>query len=66
MDSLTATCRFPEEEAALCFDFGGLAAASIAKARYADAARRQDMIRANFERCFAPGLAARAGRSPCW
>lgn len=59
VDSLTAARPFSEEEAALCFAFGGLAAASIAKARYADAARRQDVIRANFERFFAPGVAAR-------
>jgi adenylate cyclase len=58
VDSLTATRPFSEEEAALCFAFGGLAAVSIAKARYADAARRQDVIRANFERFFAPGVAA--------
>jgi adenylate cyclase len=58
VDSLTATRPFSEEEAALCFAFGGLAAASIAKARHADAARRQDVIRANFERFFAPGVAA--------
>lgn len=59
VDSLTATRPFSEEEAALCFAFGGLAAASIAKARYADAARRQEVVRANFERFFAPGVAAR-------
>ncbi len=47
-----------DQAAALCFAFGGLAAVSIAKARYADAARRQDVIRANFERFFAPGVAA--------
>ena len=59
VDSLTAAHPFSEEEAALCFAFGGLAAASIAKARYADASRRQEVIRANFERFFAPGVAAR-------
>ena len=59
VDSLTAPRGFTEEEAALCFAFGGLAAASIAKARAADAARRQEVIRANFERFFAPGVAAR-------
>jgi len=58
VDSLTAAHPFSEEEAALCFAFGGLAAASIAKSRYADAVRRQDVIRANFERFFAPGVAA--------
>jgi adenylate cyclase len=59
VDSLTGPRGFTEEEAALCFAFGGLAAASIAKARAADAARRQEVIQANFERFFAPGVAAR-------
>jgi adenylate cyclase len=59
VDSLTAPRAFTEEEAALCFAFGGLAAASIAKARAADTAHRQEVIRANFERFFAPGVAAR-------
>lgn len=59
VDSLTGSRGFTEEEAALCFAFGGLAAAGIAKARAADAARRQEVVRANFERFFAPGVAAR-------
>ncbi|HSE53559.1 MAG TPA: adenylate/guanylate cyclase domain-containing protein [Gemmatimonadales bacterium] len=59
VDSLTGPRAFTEEEAALCFAFGGLAAAGIAKARAADGARRQEVIRANFERFFAPGVAAR-------
>ena len=59
VDSLTASRAFTEEEAALCFAFGGLAAASIAQARAADGARRQEVIRTNFERFFAPGVAAR-------
>ena len=59
VDSLTGSRGFTEEEAALCFAFGGLAAAGLAQARAADAARRQEVIRANFERFFAPGVAAR-------
>ena len=59
VDSITALRAFTEEEAALCFAFGGLAAAGIAKARAADVARQQEVIRANFERFFAPGVAAR-------
>lgn len=59
VDSLTATVPFSEEDAALCMAFGGLAAVSIAKAYYAEAARREELARANFERFFAPDVAAR-------
>ena len=59
LDSLTAARPFSERDAALCFAFGGLAAVSIAKAHFAEAARREAVARANFERFFAPGVAAR-------
>lgn len=59
VDSLTAAQAFSESDAALCFAFGGLAAVSIAKAHFAEAARREAVVRANFERFFAPGVAAR-------
>lgn len=58
VDSLTAAGAFSEDDAALCMAFGGLAAVSIAKAHYALAARREELTRANFERFFAPGVAA--------
>ncbi len=63
VDSLTAPGPFSEGEAALCMAFGGLAAVSIAKAHYAAAARREELIRVNFERFFAPGVAARIAAS---
>jgi adenylate cyclase len=59
LDSLTQATAFSEADAALCFAFGGLAAVSIAKAHFAGAARREAVARANFERFFAPGVAAR-------
>ncbi|HEV8598309.1 MAG TPA: adenylate/guanylate cyclase domain-containing protein [Gemmatimonadales bacterium] len=59
LDSLSETTVFSESDAALCFAFGGLAAVSIAKAHLADTARREAVARANFERFFAPGIAAR-------
>jgi adenylate cyclase len=58
VDSLTSAGAFSEDDAALCMAFGGLAAVSIAKAHYALAARREELTRANFERFFAPGVAA--------
>ena len=58
VDSLTSAGAFSEDDAALCMAFGGLAAVSIAKAHYALAARREELTRTNFERFFAPGVAA--------
>ncbi|HEU5219157.1 MAG TPA: adenylate/guanylate cyclase domain-containing protein [Gemmatimonadales bacterium] len=63
-DSLTASGPFGEPDAALCMALGGLAAVSIAKAHYAAAARREELIRVNFERFFAPDVAARIAASP--
>ncbi len=63
VDSLTSAGAFSEDDAALCMAFGGLAAVSIAKAHYALAARREEVTRANFERFFAPGVAARIAAS---
>ncbi len=62
-DSLTAPGPFSDTEAALGMAFGGLAAVSIAKAHFAAAARREELTRVNFERFFAPGVAARIAAS---
>lgn len=61
-DSLTGTRPFAEDDAALCFAFGGLAAVSIAKAHFAMLARQEEIARVNFERFFAPAVAARIAR----
>src|SRR5262249_30780443 len=62
-DSLTRSLPFSESDAALCFALAGLAAVAIAKAHFAEAARREAVARANFERFFAPGIAARIAAS---
>jgi adenylate cyclase len=59
VDSLTQTTAFTDADAALCLAFGGLVAVSVAKAHFAEAARREVVARANFERFFAPDVAAR-------
>lgn len=58
-DSISGTKPFAEDDAALCFAFGGLAAVSIAKAHYVALARREEIARVNLERFFAPAVAAR-------
>ncbi len=62
VDTLTATRPFREDEASMLFAFGGLAAVSLGKLAFAEEARREAQVRANFERFFAPGVAARIAR----
>ncbi|MGE0442172.1 MAG: adenylate/guanylate cyclase domain-containing protein [Gemmatimonadales bacterium] len=62
VDSLTAERPFQDDEASMLFAFGGLAAVSLGKLAYAEEARREAEVRANFERFFAPEVAARIAR----
>ncbi len=62
VDSLTAARSFREDEARMLFAFAGLAAVSLGKLAYADEHRREAVVRSNFERFFAPGVAARIAR----
>lgn len=58
VDSLTAARSFREDEARMLFAFAGLAAVSLGKLAYAEEHRKEAMVRSNFERFFAPGVAA--------
>ncbi|MFN0180795.1 MAG: adenylate/guanylate cyclase domain-containing protein [Gemmatimonadales bacterium] len=64
VDTLTAPRPFSEDDATMLFAFGGLAAVSLGKLRYAEEVRREAQVRTNFERFFAPGVAARIAREP--
>jgi adenylate cyclase len=57
-DTISRPEPFDDDEARTLLAFGGLAAVAIARARYADEARRAREVRATFERFFAPGVAA--------
>ena len=59
LDSLARRGGFGDEEAALAFAFAGLAAVTLARARWADSARREAVARSRLERYFAPAVAAR-------
>ena len=58
VDSLTAIDSFSQEDLQFLIAFGGLAALSIKNSRYADQIQREAMVRSNFERYFAPNVAA--------
>ncbi|MGE0354878.1 MAG: adenylate/guanylate cyclase domain-containing protein [Gemmatimonadales bacterium] len=58
VDSLTAIDTFSPEDLQFLIAFGGLAAVGIKNTRYADRIQREALVRSNFERYFAPNVAA--------
>ena len=58
VDNLTATNTFSDEDLQFLVAFSGLAAIGIKNCRYAEQIRREAMVRSNFERYFAPNVAA--------
>ncbi len=63
-DTITRPVPFDDAEARALHAFAGLAAVAIARARYAEEARRAREVRASFERFFAPSVAAQIAAAP--
>lgn len=59
VDSVTRTSSFDDEDLQFLIAFGGIAALAIRNSRFAEELGRQAMVRSNFERYFAPNVAAR-------
>ena len=58
VDSVTAANSFTDEDLQFLVAFSGLVAIGIRNSRYAEQVRREAMVRSNFERYFAPNIAA--------
>ncbi len=58
VDNLTATNSFSDEDLQFLIAFSGLAAVGIKNSRYAEQIQREALVRSNFERYFAPNVAA--------
>jgi adenylate cyclase len=58
VDSVTAANSFSDEDLQFLVAFSGLAAIGIRNSRYAEQVRREALVRSNFERYFAPNVAA--------
>jgi adenylate cyclase len=58
VDNLTAANTFTDEDLQFLVAFSGLAAIGIKNSRYAEQIRREALVRSNFERYFAPNVAA--------
>jgi adenylate cyclase len=64
VDNVTTTHRFGEEDLEFLVAFSGIAAVAIENSQYAERIRRETLVRSNFERFFAPALAARIAETP--
>jgi adenylate cyclase len=58
VDNLTAVNSFSDEDLQFLVAFSGLAAIAIKSINYAEQVRREALVRSNFERYFAPNVAA--------
>jgi adenylate cyclase len=58
VDNLTATHSFGDEDLEFLIAFSGIAAVSIENSHLTDRIRREAVVRSNFERYFAPNVAA--------
>ena len=58
VDSVTAANSFSDEDLQFLVAFSGLVAIGIRNSRYADQVKREALVRSNFERYFAPNIAA--------
>jgi adenylate cyclase len=63
VDSPSLTHRFSEEDLEFLVAFAGIAAVAIENSQFAERIRQEGIVRSNFERFFAPQLAARIAAS---
>ena len=64
VDNPSVTHRFSDEDLEFLVAFAGIAAVAIENSQFAERIRREGIVRSNFERYFAPQLAARIADSP--
>jgi adenylate cyclase len=64
VDNPSITHRFSDEDLEFLVAFAGIAAVAIENSQFAERIRREGIVRNNFERYFAPQLAARIASSP--
>jgi len=64
VDNLTLKARFTGEDLDFLVAFSGIAAVALENSRLAERIRQETVVRSNFERFFAPSLAAAIASSP--
>jgi adenylate cyclase len=64
VDNVTSTHRVDEEDLDFLAAFASIAAVALENGQFSERIRRELLVRSNFERYFAPNLAARIADSP--
>jgi adenylate cyclase len=64
VDNRTLTHRYGDDDLDFVIAFAGLAGVALENSRFAERLRREALVRANFERYFAPALAERIASNP--
>ena len=64
VDNVTKPHRFTDEDLDFLIAFSGIAAVAIENNSFSERIRREMLVRSNFERYFAPSLAARIASAP--
>ena len=64
VDNVTTSHRYSDDDLDFLVAFSGIAAVAIENSQFAERIRRETLARSNFERYFAPNLAARIASSP--
>jgi adenylate cyclase len=64
VDNPSVTRQFSDEDMEFVVAFAGIAAVAIENSQFAERIRREGIVRSNFERYFAPQLAARIAAAP--
>jgi len=64
VDNVTSTHRFGEDDLDFLIAFASIAAAAIENGQFSERIRQELIVRSNFERYFAPSLAARIATAP--
>jgi adenylate cyclase len=64
VDNVTSTHRVDEEDLEFLAAFASIAAVAIENGQFSERIRHELLVRSNFERYFAPNLAARIAESP--
>ena len=64
VDNVTSTHRVDEEDLEFLAAFASIAAVAIENGQFSERIRHELLVRSNFERYFAPNLAARIADSP--
>ncbi|MHB1222755.1 MAG: adenylate/guanylate cyclase domain-containing protein [Gemmatimonadaceae bacterium] len=64
VDNRTLTHRYGDDDLDFVIAFAGLAGVALENSRFAERLRREALVRANFERYFAPALAERIASDP--